>query len=101
MTRPSTSPIYNVAVSTSGPHSIPRTDAIQVIGAGEVAMTVHVSIMNTFSSVADVQLPTLLLHSHMYRVVALVDVSREALAHCSAKFHIPYTYNSVCVTSRM
>jgi hypothetical protein len=45
MTCPSTSPIYNVAVNIFDLHSIPRTDAIQVIGAGEVAMTVHVSII--------------------------------------------------------
>jgi hypothetical protein len=36
----------------------------------------------------------------MYRVVALVDVSREALAHCSSKFHIPYTYTSVYIFQR-
>ena len=44
MTRPATSPIYNVAVSAVDPRSISHTDAVQVIGAGEVAMTVHVSI---------------------------------------------------------
>jgi len=98
MTRPATSPIYNVAVSTVDGQFIPRTDAVQVIGAGEVAMTVHVSILNISKmhlARSDVQLPTLLLHSHMYRVVALVDVSQEALAHCAAKFHIPHTYTSV------
>lgn len=44
---------------------------------------------------ADVKLPTLLLCSDMFRTVALVDVSRDALSHCAAKFHVPHTYTDV------
>lgn len=31
----------------------------------------------------------------MFKVKALVDVSQDALAHASAKFSIPRTYNSI------
>ncbi|WWC99989.1 hypothetical protein V866_006898 [Kwoniella sp. B9012] len=53
------------------------------VSAGEIAMTTH--------------LPTLHLCSHLYRTVALVDISKDTLAHCAAKFHIPATYTDVGV----
>nr|XP_019049572.1 hypothetical protein I302_03361 [Kwoniella bestiolae CBS 10118]OCF28502.1 hypothetical protein I302_03361 [Kwoniella bestiolae CBS 10118] len=40
-------------------------------------------------------LPTLLLCSHLYKTVALVDISKDTLAHCAAKFHVPATYTDV------
>nr|XP_018267467.1 uncharacterized protein I303_01454 [Kwoniella dejecticola CBS 10117]OBR89625.1 hypothetical protein I303_01454 [Kwoniella dejecticola CBS 10117] len=54
---------------------------VALIGAGEIAMTTH--------------LPTLLLCSHLYRTVALVDISKQTLAHCAHKFHVPATYTNV------
>ncbi|KAJ2918566.1 hypothetical protein MD484_g1906, partial [Candolleomyces efflorescens] len=47
---------------------------VGIVGAGEVAQTTH--------------LPTLGLLSHLYKVVALCDVSRNLLEHCGAKFHL-------------
>jgi len=48
---------------------------VGVVGAGEVAQTTH--------------LPTLGLLSHLFKVVALCDVSRQLLDHCGMKFHLP------------
>ncbi|KZT34606.1 NAD(P)-binding protein [Sistotremastrum suecicum HHB10207 ss-3] len=57
--------------------SIQSTKVLRVglIGAGSVAQTVH--------------LPTLLLVPHLFKVVALCDISPGALKHCLEKFHIP------------
>lgn len=33
-----------------------------------------------------------MLMSHMFRLVAIVDVSPGALVHASEKFHVPRTY---------
>ena len=48
-----------------------------IIGAGEVAQTVH--------------LPTLSLLTHLYTVVAICDVSPKTAEHCKAKFKIPFS----------
>lgn len=40
-------------------------------------------------------LPTLALCSEMFKTIALVDISEQALAHCRAKFHVPNTFTSV------
>ncbi|GFZ46472.1 hypothetical protein JCM24511_04719 [Saitozyma sp. JCM 24511] len=70
---------------------------VAIIGVGEVAMTTHVCAPRRASEMAcsRFQLPTLLLCSHMYRTVALVDISKQALEHCSKKFHVPKTYTDV------
>ncbi|KAJ3546737.1 hypothetical protein NMY22_g1936 [Coprinellus aureogranulatus] len=47
---------------------------VGVVGAGEVAQVTH--------------LPTLGLLSHLFKVVALCDVSQKQLDHCAVKFHI-------------
>ncbi|TFK37698.1 NAD-P-binding protein [Crucibulum laeve] len=47
---------------------------VGIIGAGEVAQTTHI--------------PTLIFLSHLYKIVALCDVSKQLLDHCSAKFSI-------------
>jgi hypothetical protein len=31
----------------------------------------------------------------MYRTLALVDISKQALEHCSKKFHVPKTFTDV------
>ncbi|KAF5325786.1 hypothetical protein D9611_000991 [Ephemerocybe angulata] len=51
-----------------------RVIRVGIIGAGEVAQTTH--------------LPTLGLLSHLYKVIALCDVSQKLLDHCADKFHI-------------
>lgn len=48
---------------------------VGVIGAGEVAQVIH--------------LPTLALLSHLFKVVAICDVSQKAVDHCVSKFNIP------------
>ncbi|KZS86626.1 NAD-P-binding protein [Sistotremastrum niveocremeum HHB9708] len=48
---------------------------VGLIGAGSVAQTVH--------------LPTLLLVPHLFKVVAICDISPGALKQCLEKFHIP------------
>jgi len=53
---------------------------VGLIGIGEVAQSVH--------------LPTTALLSHLYTVTAICDISKEALKHCAAKFHIKSTYTS-------
>lgn len=53
----------------------------QIIGCGEIAMNTH--------------LPTLALCSGMFKTIALVDISEQALAHCSAKFNVLNTFTSV------
>lgn len=58
----------------------PRILRVGIVGIGEVAQSIH--------------LPTLSLLSHLFKVVAICDISRDALSHCSAKFHIPRTYES-------
>jgi predicted dehydrogenase len=63
---------------TSNPMSTTSVLRVGIIGAGEVAQTVH--------------LPTLQLCNHLYRVTALCDVSVMALSHCAAKFNIAKTY---------
>jgi predicted dehydrogenase len=49
---------------------------VGILGAGEVSQVVH--------------LPTLSLLSHLYTVVGICDVSKEAVAHAQKKFHIPF-----------
>ncbi|WVQ91264.1 hypothetical protein IAS59_005062 [Cryptococcus gattii] len=61
--------------------STSRVLNVAVIGAGEVAMCIH--------------LPTLTLMSHMYEVMAIVDVSKQAVEHCARKFNIPWTFTDV------
>ncbi|XAO24836.1 hypothetical protein I312_103647 [Cryptococcus bacillisporus CA1280] len=61
--------------------STSRVLNVAVIGAGEVAMCIH--------------LPTLTLMSHMYEVMAIVDVSKQAVEHCARKFNIPRTFTDV------
>ncbi|OWZ30204.1 hypothetical protein C356_05929 [Cryptococcus neoformans c45] len=61
--------------------STSRVLNVAVIGAGEVAMCIH--------------LPTLTLMSHMYEVMAIVDVSQQAVEHCARKFNIPRTFTDV------
>ncbi|KAI5478014.1 hypothetical protein MNV49_005706 [Pseudohyphozyma bogoriensis] len=51
---------------------------VGIAGAGEVAQAVH--------------LPTLRLLSHLYKVVAICDVSQQSLAHCAEKFNIAKTF---------
>jgi hypothetical protein len=53
---------------------------VGIIGIGEVAQSIH--------------LPTLALLSHLFKVVAICDISQEALRHCSQKFNIPRIYSS-------
>lgn len=48
---------------------------IGVIGAGEVAQVIH--------------LPTLQLLNHLYRTVAICDISQNAIEFCSSRHHIP------------
>ena len=48
---------------------------VSIIGAGEVAQVIH--------------LPTLQLLDHLFTVVAICDISRQAGEHCAAKFRIP------------
>lgn len=50
---------------------------VGVIGAGEVAQTIH--------------LPTLSLLTHLYTVVAICDVSPKTVEHCKTKFNIPFS----------
>lgn len=33
--------------------------------------------------------------SHMYEVMAIVDVSQQAVEHCARKFNIPRTFTDV------
>jgi predicted dehydrogenase len=64
-------------------HTLPGTTKILrvgIIGIGEVAQSIH--------------LPTLALLSHLFTVVAICDISADALAHCSKKFHVPRIYES-------
>lgn len=48
---------------------------IGLIGAGEVAQVIHI--------------PTLQLLNHLYSIVAVCDISRQAAHHCASKFSIP------------
>ncbi|GAA5957229.1 hypothetical protein JCM3765_000398 [Sporobolomyces pararoseus] len=52
---------------------------VAIAGCGEVAQVIH--------------LPTLANLSHLYRVVALSDVSQNALSHCSSKWGIEKCYS--------
>ena len=64
-------------------HALPETTKILrvgIIGIGEVAQSIH--------------LPTLALLSHLFTVVAICDISADALVHCSQKFHVPRIYKS-------
>ncbi|BEI83709.1 hypothetical protein CcaverHIS002_0403130 [Cutaneotrichosporon cavernicola] len=54
---------------------------VAVVGIGEVALNTH--------------LPTLLLCSHLFRTLALVDISPGALQHAASKFHVPKTYTTL------
>ncbi|CUA71792.1 hypothetical protein RSOLAG22IIIB_09844 [Rhizoctonia solani] len=54
--------------------SVERVIRVGIIGAGEVAQTIH--------------LPTLQLLSHKYKVTALSDVSKLSLEHCGRKFDL-------------
>ncbi|PWN91273.1 NAD-P-binding protein [Acaromyces ingoldii] len=60
------------------PSQLDATSPIRVgiLGAGEVSQVVH--------------LPTLAYLSQSYKVTAICDVSREAVAHAQAKFHIAF-----------
>lgn len=53
---------------------------VGIIGTGEVAQAVH--------------LPTIALLSHLFKVVAICDISQDSLKYCSEKFHIPRVYTS-------
>jgi predicted dehydrogenase len=48
---------------------------VGIIGAGEVAQTIH--------------LPTLTALSHLYTLCAISDISPATASHCATKFHIP------------
>ncbi|GAA6041310.1 hypothetical protein JCM8097_001332 [Rhodosporidiobolus ruineniae] len=52
---------------------------VGIVGCGEIAQTTH--------------LPTFQLLSHLWKVVALCDVSPSSLEHCSTKFGIQKTYS--------
>lgn len=47
---------------------------VGIIGLGEVAQVIHI--------------PNLLLLDHLYTIVAVCDVSKQAVQHCQKKFHV-------------
>lgn len=57
---------------------VPEPIRVGIIGAGEVSQVIH--------------LPTLSLLSNIYQVIAICDVSHEAVEHAKKKFHIPHGY---------
>jgi hypothetical protein len=48
------------------------------------------------------QLPTLLVQSDRFKVVALCDISQQSLRHCGTGFHVPEAsqFTDLCVISK-
>lgn len=76
----------------------PRVIRVGIVGCGEIAQVRSLPLARRWKgadneeSLQNAHLPTLQLLSHLYKVVALCDVSVNSLEHCSSKFGIEKTY---------
>ena len=82
-----------VTMATNGHGPADPVINVAVVGVGEVAMTVHVGPDSGL--LTHDQLPTLLLMSEKFKCTAIVDISKNALAHCGSKFGIARRFTDV------